>query len=144
MNILRSKSRRNRKGTSAVEFAIAGPALLLIIFSSFEFARMSLIRNLAQDAAYEAARYSMVEGSTEAEAIEQANSILNLMGARGTEVVINDGAGITGGSTVKVHVSISMYENAFVIPLLYTGRYINAEMELRSERYDGFYNAADN
>ena len=142
MKKLRSKF-RNRTGTSAVEFAFAGPALLLIIFFSFEFARMSIIRNLAQDAAYEAARYSMVEGSTESEAIERANEVLNLMGARGAEITINDGAGILDGDTVKVHVSVSMYENAFVIPLLYSGRFINAEMELRSERYDGFYNASD-
>lgn len=132
--------RKNRRGTAAVEFAIAGPALLVIIFLSIEFARLSMIRNLAQNAAYEAARHCMVEGATADEAVARAEEVLQMLATRGAEVVINDNLPFDRTtSTVKVHVSVSMEENAFVIPWLYQDRFINAVMELRTEKYAGFY-----
>ncbi len=135
-----NKRRKNRRGTAAVEFAIAGPALLAILFFSFEFARLSMIRNLAQNAAYEAARYAMVEGATSEEAVERAEEVLRMLATRGAEITINDGEAFDRTtSTVKVHVSVSMEENAFVIPWIYQGRFINTEMELRTEKYAGFY-----
>ena len=139
------KRSAQRRGTAAVEFAFAAPALLLIIFLSCEFARMSMLRNLAQDAAYEACRFGMVEGATDEEAEAKAQSVMDMLAADGVEVVINDGLGITSNSQViKVDVSIDMQDNAFVIPWLFTGKFINATMELRMERYKGFYDANDN
>ncbi len=141
----RFRKMTNRQGATTVEFAFAAPALLLMIFLSFEFARMCLIRNLAQDAAYEAARFSMVEGATEEDATAKATDVMNMIGARGVEVVVNDGNPIVrGDQTVKVHVSVAMEENSLVLPWLYQGRFINAVIELRLERYDGFYDASAN
>ena len=132
--------RKNRRGTAALEFAIAGPVLLLVVFLAFEFARLSMIRNLAQNACYEAARFGMVEGATAAETEARALEVLQMLATRGAEITVNDGVAFdrTTGS-VKVHVSVSMEENAFVIPWLYQGRFINTEMELRTEKYAGFF-----
>lgn len=139
----KTQKRKNRRGTAALEFAIAGPALLLIIFFAIEFARLSMIRNLTQNAAYEAARHCMVEGATEAEAIEKAETVLNMLATRGEEITINDGAGYDRDSTsIKVDISVSMEANSFVLPWLYQDRYINTTMELRVERYEGFYDAS--
>ena len=43
---------RDRKGMTTVEFALVGPAFFLVVFASIEFCRLSMIRNLTQDAAY--------------------------------------------------------------------------------------------
>lgn len=132
--------KENRRGTAAVEFAIAGPVLLFVIFLSFEFARLSMIRNLAQNAAYEACRYAMVEGATVAEAESRAEEVLQLLATRGAVITINDGVDFDRTTShVKVHISVSMEDNAFVIPWIYEGRFINTEMELRTEKYAGFY-----
>ena len=64
----RNKRRVRRDGAAVVEFAISASVLFLIIMGCVELCRMSMLRNLAQDACYEAARYSMVEGATTDEA----------------------------------------------------------------------------
>lgn len=123
-----------------MEFAIAGPALLVIIFFAIEFARLSMIRNLMQNACYEAARHGMVEGATAEEATARAEAVLRMLATRGAEITINDGVAFDRTTaSIKVHISVSMEENAFVIPWLYQGRFINTEMELRTEKYAGFY-----
>ena len=135
------KLRRRQSGSTVVEFAIAAPVLFSVIFGAFEFSRLCMFRNLAQDAAYEAARYTMVEGATEQEAITRAEEVMGMMGAREVSVTINDGNGLQStDATVKVYVEMPMDENAFFTPFVYGDRVIGAEIELRTERYQGYYN----
>lgn len=104
---------------------------------------MSLLRNLAQDAAYDAARYAMVEGSTTQEAINKANETLSLFAAQNAEVVINGGQGInSNNSHISVTVTIPMGDNAFFMSQFYNGRDIVEEITLRMERYQGFFDGA--
>ncbi len=53
-----------RKGATVVEFAIVANLLMIMILTCMEFARLNMTRNLAQDAAYFAARYALVPGAT--------------------------------------------------------------------------------
>jgi hypothetical protein len=139
--------RLRRSGAAAVEFAFAGAVLFFVIFGAIEFTRLMMLRNLAQDAAYEAARHTIVEGATEQEAIDKANAVVGMLGARGTKVVINDGDGIANDSpSVKVYIEIPMKQNAFIFPRLwgndvdmYGDKVISAEVTLRAERYNGYF-----
>ncbi len=47
-----------------VEFAICFPLLLLFFFAAFEFCRANMIRQTADNAAYEGARRAIVPGAT--------------------------------------------------------------------------------
>jgi len=141
---IRKLKKRARKGSTLVEFAIAAPVLFTVIFGAIEFTRLCIYRNLCQDAAYEAARYTMVEGATTAEAEAKALSVVNILGAREVEVVINDGDGITSTSDyVKVYVEMPMAENAFFTPFVYGDRVIGAEIQLKTERYQGYFDPDD-
>ncbi len=79
-SLRRRSTRRQRRqgdsrlGVSTVEFAIVANILFIMILTCMEFARMNMVRNLAQDAAYFGARHAIVPGATAAEAIEQAES----------------------------------------------------------------------
>ena len=87
----RRRSRRShcqRRGATAVEFAFAAPALFFVIFCCAEFARLSMMRNLANNAAYEAARCAIVEGADNEDAILMANKILGRLGAQNTTINI--------------------------------------------------------
>ncbi len=139
---------QNRRGAAVVEFALSGSVLFLVIFGAIEFTRLMMLRNLAQDAAYEAARYCMVEGATEQEAIDKANEVIGMMGARDVTITINDGNGLTAtDSTIKVNVQIPMKKNAFIVPYFFQGQEVDiygekvviGEIELRAERYLGYY-----
>ncbi len=136
-----SATRRcSREGATAIEFAFAAPVLLLVVFGAFELARMSLIRNMAQDAAYEACRFCMVEGATAAEAVARAEEVIAMVGAKDVTVVINDGQPFNSASSqIRVNLSIPMESNALLLRYFFTGQYINAQIELNVERYSGFY-----
>src|SRR5262245_49193921 len=129
-----------RTGATAVEVSIVAPIFFFTIFGAIEFSRVAMLRNLAQDASYEAARVCMVDGATTEEANEKANEVLALLAARGAEISINDGNGLAQTSdTIKVSVEIPLNQNSFVLPWLFASHSIRASTELRTERYNGDY-----
>ena len=67
MNYASSATRRQRlrRGATAVEFAIVLPILLTFVWAAFEFTRWAMIRHVADNAAYEAARCVIVPGGGE-------------------------------------------------------------------------------
>ena len=75
----KEKSAQNRDGATSVEFALVAPVFFLMVFICLEFIRLNMIRNLTQDAAYFAARRSMVPGATREEALAEANQVLGMM-----------------------------------------------------------------
>lgn len=61
--------RHDRRGNTAVEFALVLPLLLMILVASLEFGRAMWIRQSLQFAVEEAARYALVEDDATASAI---------------------------------------------------------------------------
>lgn len=139
-NTPRNVRRKSRRGATAVEVSIVAPIFFLAIFGTIEFSRVAMLRNLAQDASYEAARTCMVDGATTQEATNAANEILALLATRGATVTINDGNGLNQQSTsVKVAVAIPLNQNSFVLPWLFSGHTIQASTQLKTERYSGYF-----
>lgn len=148
--------RRDRRGATAIEFAMMAPTFLVIIAVCAEFTRMSMMRNLAQNAAYEAARFVMTEGATIADGVEVANSILARVGTVGAQVTINGSDGSPGEDgvveneidrntqQVTCRIRIALKDNSFIIPGSIIGdTEIFAAMTIRTERYRGFFDAAE-
>ncbi|MEM7312244.1 MAG: TadE/TadG family type IV pilus assembly protein [Planctomycetota bacterium] len=136
----RSRKKNRRRGAALVEFALVVQLFFAITLICIEFVRLNMIRNLVQDAAYFGARYAMVPGATSAEATSEAERILAVMGTKGATITINDGAGIDDNSdAVTVSISVPVSENALLVPTFTKNAYIEAEAEIRTERYDGYY-----
>ncbi len=130
----------NRTGALTVEFAIVANVMFLVIFGSLELTRLSLIRNLAQDAAYFAARAAIIPGATENDAINEANRILGTLGTKGVQVKINNGLGLTQASTeLRCEVTIDLKQNMFLIPMLPGWERIRTVSTMKTERYNEFY-----
>lgn len=155
MKTVQSKSvfrRLSRDGATAVEFAMIAPAFLFVVFCSIEFARMSMIRNLAQTAAYEGSRFAMMEGATEAGSEAEANRVLARLGTQGASVVTTfvpdfdaDGDVAEAKAWVRTSVEIPLSDNTWVFPsAVFEGKSMSAETTLRSERYRGFYDGQTN
>ena len=132
----RLRSRKiNRRGATTVEFAIAAPVFLLLVFACIEFCRLNMIRNLAQDAAYFAARECMVPGATVEEAEEVVNRMLGGLGTRGVEIIVNGGAGLDDDSErVTVEVRVPIGQNAIVAPKFTSQLEFVAISNVRTER----------
>ena len=78
----------NRRGATAVEFAITAPMFFLFLLAAFEFGWLNVMRHTADNAAYEAARTAMVPGATAADATTKAKTLLNIVGTRGATVTV--------------------------------------------------------
>ena len=129
-----------RTGATAVEFALIAQVMFLLVFGAIEFSRLHMMRNLAQDAAYFAARDSMVPGATEAEAIAAAEGVLSYMNTQGAQVIVNDGQGLNQQSNeVSVSVSIPIADNALFVSKFVGDKTIVSTATMRTERYDGYY-----
>ncbi len=140
----RRRVSRQRLGAAVVEFAIVANVMFLIIFISIEFARLNMMRNLAQDAAYFAARTAMVPGGTSAEAVAEANRLLAVVSTQNAEVTVNNGQALTDATKqIRVRVRIPISDNALFTPMFTGNQMIEANATMKTERYDGFYNPND-
>ena len=128
---------QSRWGASAVEFAIVANILIIMILACMEFARMNMVRNLAQDAAYFAARHAIVPGATSDEAINEAELVMQTMLNNGYSVNVSD---INEDSTeVTVTVGVDLTEVALFAPYFLPETEIQTVARMRTERYDHFY-----
>ena len=106
-----------------------------------------MLRNLAQNAAYEASRFAMMEGASEEDGHWKANQVIGILGPRNVtiettfEPLLNgNGDVIQDRAFVNTTVTIPMGENALALPAsLFEGRSITAEANLRTERYIGHF-----
>ena len=126
-----------RRGVSAVEFAIVANILFIMILTCMEFARMNMVRNLAQDAAYFGARHAIVPGATADEAIDQAEIVLSSMLTNGYEVTVNE---LDADATeINVSVEVDLTEVALFAPYFLKDTMLHTDATMRTERYDHFY-----
>ena len=149
------RRRRNRRGATAIEFAMVAPAFLIVIVVCVEFSRMCIMRNIAQNACYEAARFVMTEGATVADGIQRANEILSRVGGVDAQITINgsDGSLDDNGDVegelafdtamVTARIEIMLKDNAVILPgSMFGDNKISAQMSMQTERYRGFFDAA--
>ena len=80
-----------RRGAAAVEFAVTAPILFMLLFGALELGRMNMIRQTANNAAYEAARTCIVPGATNAEGVAAAKAVLASIGVTCPDPVITPG-----------------------------------------------------
>ncbi|MFN9605514.1 MAG: TadE/TadG family type IV pilus assembly protein, partial [Planctomycetota bacterium] len=77
-----------RLGAVTVEMAFVLPLVFLLFLGGIEMARLQMIRHLADNAAYEAARNVMVPGASVAEAEKVANDIMKVAGISGAKITV--------------------------------------------------------
>ncbi len=133
------RGRRNwRSGATTVEFALVANVAFVMIMGCMEFARVNTIRNLTQDAAYYAARYVIVPGASESEAVEEAERVLNAVISDGYTIEVSPIDFETEEVTVTVRVDFDQV--GFFTPMFVPhNATIDASVRMKTERYTGFY-----
>ena len=123
-----------RRGATVVEFAIVAPVFFLLLFASFEFSRLNVIRHTADNAAYEAARIAMVPGATAGEAVTAANDVLNVIGTRGAVVTVNPATLTSSTTQITVTVDVPLDQNAWIAPRFTGSAVLRSQSTLKAER----------
>ncbi|MFK8110607.1 MAG: TadE/TadG family type IV pilus assembly protein [Rubripirellula sp.] len=135
--VRRLRTDASRMGASAVEFAIVANIMMIMVLTCMEFARMNMVRNLAQDAAYFAARHAIVPGATAGEAVDEAERIMDSMVTNGYTVDVSDLNSEANDITVTVTVDFTAV--AMFAPYFLPDSTITSTVRMRTERYEGFY-----
>lgn len=135
--VSRRRKRNDRLGATAVEFAVVANVMFVLMMTCMEFARLNMVRNLAQDAAYFAARQVIVVGADESEAIAEADRIMSSMLTNGYTITVDPMD--FDEQFAEVVVSVDLNDVALFAPMFLPNTNLETRARLRTERYSGFY-----
>ena len=124
----------NRRGAVAVEFALVAPMFFLFLFAGIEFGRLNMLYHAVDNAAYEAARYTIVPGATASEGRVRAYEVLHKFGIRGGNVLFTPDPLAPSDDELTVTVNVSLDQNAWIFPRFTGGRNVQGVSKLRTER----------
>jgi len=117
---------RGRRGAAAVEFALTAPILFLFLFAALELGRMNMIRQTANNAAYEAVRTCAVPGATNAEGVAKATYILESIGVANYTVTVTPATILDNTTSVTANITVPYSTNMWVAPLFSASGSANA------------------
>jgi Flp pilus assembly protein TadG len=125
---LKTRRRSKPRGATAVEFAIVAPIFFMLVFGLFEFSRLMMLYNSAQNAAFEGARASVAYRGTPQAAIERAESVMEAIGAKAYNITVKQKK-----TNVECAVEVPFDQNAFVTPWFAEGYNIRVKCSLNCE-----------
>lgn len=121
-----NKIRKNPRGTTAIEFAMILPIMLLITFGFFEFALVLFTQGILNYSAEQASRFAMVNfdaGNTDAAVITAVTTQIEAV-AKDSFILIDESkATVTvtvavGADLTKTVDVIINYNYSFIMPLI--------------------------
>ncbi len=118
MHVLRphrttSQSSPERSGSVTVETALALPILFMIMFGAVDCARLNMLRNSTQNAAYEGARSAIVPGGTAADATAAAQKVLTAVGIKNPTITVSPSTITSTTDKVTVTVTVPLKDNSW-------------------------------
>ena len=111
--VQRPHSRGDRAASVAVETAIVLPILFMVMFASVDCARLNMVRNTAQNAAYEGARNAITPGAVAADAQSVAQKILNGVGIKNYTISVSPSTITTSTDKVTVTITVPLKDNSW-------------------------------
>lgn len=128
---MRTPSRsRHRRGATSVEFAFAASILFTLTLACVEMSRMNMIRNMSEDAAYEASRTLIVPGSQTSDATSRAIAMLRIAGIKKATINVSPAIITSQTPSVTVGVSVPLDTNCWLPPMFLGGRTVSSTCTL--------------
>ena len=129
-----SRAQPNRRGVTAVEFAMTAPILFLMLYAALELGHANMTFNAVEAACYEGARIGIVPGAQAAECQAAAERILAISKIRGASVTIVPASLNTPSQSIQVRISVP-YADTAIMPATFTRLLtINRQCELAREQ----------
>ena len=125
---------RDRRGATAVEFALTAPILFLLVMGAIEFSRANMLVQTTSIAAVEAARVGIVPGATSQECLDAAMAELNVVGITDATIEVNPVVMSNGTTQVTVNLTVPVNgENGYMTPRFFLGKRIFKTVTLQRE-----------
>lgn len=109
----------NRRGVTAVEFAMTAPILFLLLYAALELGHANMTFNAVEAACYEGARIGIVPGAQAADCQAAAERILAISKIRGASVSVVPASLNSPSTSVQVRISLP-YADTAIMPATFT------------------------
>ena len=137
----RARWRYQRSGTQTVEMALVAPVILLLVFGSFEFSRVMMVRQALTNAAREGTRTAcLVTTTNSADAEEAVRAALRAVvtdAANNTDIQITVEPSFTtappAGTTITTTVSVACSDISWLPPFFTAGATIRSSTSMDRE-----------
>lgn len=127
------KKLQNRRGSTAVEFAICLPILLALVFGLFEFSRMTQLQHTARLAAFEGARAGITLNGSATDVKNAVNHVMTGVGVSTFTTTVTPATLGYTSPTVSVNVSVPAKANAWFSWFVPNSTTISATITLTRE-----------
>ena len=138
--MIRKKKRDQRRGATAIEFAISASILMFVLFAFFEFGMVMMIESFAENAAFRSARHAAVLGASVEEAVELARSDMEILGVDDAEIIVEPTAGSqiqgridSNTESIRVRVRVPL-ANHIAFGRLFSGTTMERQAVIITER----------
>jgi hypothetical protein len=121
-----------RKGATAVEFAICVPMLFVVALGCIEMTRYNLVKNVACQAAFEAARIGVKPGATAQEVIDEANSQMRYV-CRDCSVVVIPDVITSRTDRITVVIQVDIRDQGWLTPQYFHDPILEAAITIRRD-----------
>jgi len=128
--------RRNRRGATAVEFAVVAPVFFLLVFGMIEYGRMVMVQQVITNASREGCRRAVLDGATVTDVNDACNNYLTSAGIKDATITITPNPPSTAGfgAPVSVVVSIAFNKVSWLpSPMFLGGSTLKATTVMRRE-----------
>lgn len=128
--------RIERRGASAVEFALVAPVLVLLVFGTIEFGRMVMVQQILTNATREGARVGVLDGSTTTDVTNAVNMYLTSSSIHGATITMtpNPPSDAGYGQPVTVSVTVPFSQVSWLpTPMFLNGTNMTASTSMRRE-----------
>lgn len=121
IGITETRKHRNREGAAAVEFAVAISFLLLLVFGSIEFVRLTMLKHSVEHASYLAARNGMIIGAKSNDVKAIAEDHLALLSVSNATVALTPNSINDATQIIEVNITVPVSGNSWISPVYFTG-----------------------
>ena len=128
---------KKRLGAATVEVAFTLPILLLIVFAGWEVCRINTIQNTMENAAYEAARESMLPGANIDRVQARADAVLAALAINGSDVTMDPQTINQTTDDVTITITAPVAENSLGVMKFFTNANLSTSMTLSRELQPG-------
>lgn len=135
--MVRSVCSPQRRGTTAVEFALTAPVVFLLFFAAYEFSRLNMVRHTMDIAAYEGARAGIVAGATTDEIRQRVTNMLATVAVQQSEITVTPAAIDPSTREVRVDIDTPIAPNSWLTPRFVGDLRLRATSTLAREGFAG-------
>ncbi len=122
----------NRRGATAVEFAICVPMLFVVALGCIEMTRYNLVKNVASQAAFEAARIGVKPGATAQEVIDEAMFQMRYV-CNDCSVVVTPSVITSNTDRITVEIQVDIREQGWLTPQYFHDPILEAAFTIRRD-----------